>query len=193
MFLVDARSSRAQLRCTGRHTRPMTLITALRADITTLEVDAIVNAANTHLQHGGGIAQAISRAGGQVIQRTSDEWIRDHGPLARGTAAVTPAGAMPARLVVHVAGPRFRDGQDNDVSLQAAVRAALGAAVEHSCRSVALPAISAGIYGYPLAEATRVIAAAVEEWCEKHPEALDQVLLVGFDARGMKAFEQALS
>ena len=170
----------------------MTLISAIEADITTLGVDAVVNAANTHLQHGGGVALAIARAGGPVIQQASDEWIREHGPLAPGVVAITPAGRMPARIVAHVAGPRFRSGQNNQDLLQTAVLAALSAAADHSCRTVALPAISAGIYGYPLREATRVIASAVEAWCETHPERLDEVLLVGFDAGVTEAFQAAL-
>ena len=170
----------------------MTRITALQGDITTLEVDAIVNAANTHLQHGGGVALAISRAGGPIIQEASDDWTREHGPLTSGTAAITPAGAMPARIVIHVAGPRFTAGQDNETMLRTAVTAALDAASEGSCRSVALPAISAGIYGYPLDEATKVIVSATEAWCEQNPETLDDVLLVGLDSRATEAFRTAL-
>lgn len=170
----------------------MTRITALQGDITTLDVDGIVNAANTYLQHGGGIALAISRAGGPIIQQASDEWTREHGPLESGIAAITPAGAMPARIVIHVAGPKFRDGQDNEAMLRSAVAAALDAASERSCRSLALPAISAGIYGYPLDEATRVIVSTTEIWCEQNPEALDEVLLVGFNAAVTEAFRTAL-
>ena len=176
----------------SRDTRPVTRIIALQGDITTLAVDAIVNAANTHLQHGGGVALAISRAGGPIIQDASDDWTAEHGPLTPGTAAVTPAGAMPARIVVHVAGPRFKDGQDNAAMLRTAVESALDAASGQSCRSLALPAISAGIYGYPLEEATRVIVAATQAWCEQNPEVLDEVLLVGFNARVTEAFRTAL-
>lgn len=170
----------------------MTRITALQGDITTLEVDAIVNAANTNLQHGGGVALAISRAGGPIIQDASDDWTREHGPLTSGTAAVTPAGAMPARIVIHIAGPMFRDGQDNEAMLRTTVTAALDAASERSCRSLALPAISAGVYGYPLDQATKVIVSATEAWCKQHPDTLDLVLLVGFDARVTEAFRAAL-
>jgi len=101
-------------------------------------VDAIVNAANPHLQHGGGVALAISRAGGPIIQDASDDWTAEHGPLTPGTAAVTPAGAMPARIGIHVAGPRVRDGQDNTAMLHTAVESALDAASEQSCRSLAI-------------------------------------------------------
>jgi putative ATPase len=170
----------------------MTQISAIQADITGLDVDAIVNAANTHLQHGGGVAQAISRAGGRIIQEASDEWLRTHGPLQPDTAAVTPGGDLPARLVIHVAGPRYRDGQDNAGLLRAAVVAALDAAAVENCRTVALPAISAGIYGYPLAAATAVIATTVVDWCAEHPDTLDAVLLIGFDESVTAAFRTAL-
>lgn len=170
----------------------MTRVSALQADITTLEVDAIVNAANTHLQHGGGVAQAIANAGGRIIQQASDDWIRSHGPLTSGTAAVTPAGDMPARLVIHVAGPRFAADRDNAGLLATAVAAALNTAADQSCRSIALPAISAGIYGYPLVEATQLIATTVKQWCETHPESLDEVFLVGFDDRVTEAFRTAI-
>ncbi len=170
----------------------MTEIRAVQGDITTLEVEAIVNAANIHLHHGGGVALAIARAGGPAIQIESDEWIDRHGPLESGVAAVTSAGAMPGEIVVHVAGPIHHEGQDNEGLLRTAVTAALDAASHRGCRSVALPAISAGIYGYPLGQATAVIAAEVRAWVESHPDALDSVLLVGYDSTAADAFRSAL-
>lgn len=170
----------------------MTRIAALQADITTLEVDAIVNAANRHLQHGGGVALAIAHAGGPIIQIESDEWVAEHGPLEPGVAAVTSAGEMPSDIVVHVAGPIHDEGQDNEGLLRAAVSAALDAASDEGCRSVALPAISAGIYGYPLTKATSVIASEVQAWADDHPDAFDRVLLVGYDATTTRAFRTAL-
>jgi len=170
----------------------MTQIRAIQTDITTLEVDAIVNAANTHLQHGGGVALAISRAGGPSIQEESDRWVADHGPLASGTAAVTTAGDMPARFVIHVAGPIFRDDQANEALLRTAVATALEATRVSGGRTIALPAISAGIYGYPMEEATAVIADECRSWCATHPEALDEVVLVGFDQETAAAFAAAL-
>jgi O-acetyl-ADP-ribose deacetylase (regulator of RNase III) len=170
----------------------VTRIEATRADITALEVDAIVNAANEQLQHGGGVALAISHAGGPSIQAESNEWVRVNGPLAPGIAAVTGAGDMPARMVVHVAGPRYREGQDNEGLLRGAVHAALDAAVVASARSVALPAISAGVFGYPMEQATAVIADTVRGWTSSHPGAFDRVLLVGFDAEVEEAFRTGL-
>lgn len=170
----------------------MTQITAAQGDITAQEVDAVVNAANVSLQHGGGVAAAISRAGGPVIQEASDAWVREHGPLSPGVAAVTPAGDLPARAVVHVAGPVFDERRDNEALLRDAVIAALDAVVGISCRSVALPAISAGIYGYPPAEATSVIAEAAQGWCLEHAGALDEIRLIGFDEETAGLFAAAL-
>lgn len=171
----------------------MTRIGVVVGDIAAQRVDAVVNAANSHLAHGGGLAAALVRAGGAVIQRESDAWVATHGPLVPGTAAVTSAGALPARHIVHVAGPIHRPGQDNESLLATAVAAALDAATGHGCRSVALPAISAGIFGYPPADATRVIAAAVRRWCAAHPGALDEVRLVAYDPEVGASFESALA
>jgi O-acetyl-ADP-ribose deacetylase len=171
-----------------------TTIRTFTGDLTEERVDAIVNAANAHLQHGGGVAGAISRAAGPVVQRESDAWVAEHGPLRDGTAAVTGAGSLPCRLVVHVAGPVHDAGRDdNDDRLRAAVTAALEAGREHGARTIALPAISAGIYGYPLAEATAVLVSAVADWVRAHPGELDEVRLVGFADAATEAFASALA
>jgi O-acetyl-ADP-ribose deacetylase (regulator of RNase III) len=169
-----------------------TTITAALGDLTTMQVDAIVNAANEQLAHGGGLAAAIVRVGGSIIQEESDRWVAQHGPLSPGTAAVTSGGALPARLVVHVAGPRHREGRDNERLLRLAVGAALTAATEHGCRTVALPAVSAGIFGYPLEEAVAVIASEAAAWARANPNALDEIRLVGYDGRVTSAFADAI-
>ena len=169
-----------------------TTIEVICADLTTLEVDAIVNAANERLEHEGGVALAIARTGGPAVQAESDEWVREHGEVGRGEAAVTTAGEMPARIVIHVVGPRYRDGQDNEALLREAVEAALTAAESHRVESIALPAISAGVFGYPLDEATAVIASAVVEWARNH-NLPTRILLVGYDERAARAFEAGLA
>ncbi len=169
-----------------------TTLSALRADLTLQEVDAVVNAANEYLAHGGGLAAAIVAAGGWEIQEESDRWVAEHGPLSPGVAAVTDAGRMPARMVIHVAGPRYRAGQDNEGLLRTAVRAALDAALERECRTLAMPAISAGIFGYPLGEAAAVIASACVAWAGEHPGALGEIRLVGFNETVEEAFAAAL-
>lgn len=169
------------------------VLRVVRDDITTLAVDAVVNAANERLAHGGGVAAALARAGGGAVQRESDAWVDEHGPLRPGTAAVTTAGRMPARMIVHVAGPRYRAGQDNAALLEQAVRAALDAADDAGAASVALPAISSGIFGYPPADATAVIATTCAAWLAGADRVVDDVLLVGFDATTADLFADALS
>ena len=170
-----------------------TRIVALAGDLTQQPVDAVVNAANVHLAHGGGVAAAITRAGGPTIQQESDAWVAAHGPLEDGQAAVTSGGDMPADHVVHVAGPVYDEGRDDNADrLELAVRVALDAASEAGARSVAFPAISAGIYGYPLADATAVLATAVLGWLEDNEGRLDEVRLVGFDDAAADAFAAAL-
>lgn len=166
----------------------------VRGDLTTQPVEAIVNAANESLEHGGGVAIAIVRAGGRVIQEESDRWVRDHGPVQPGQAAVTTGGALHATHVIHVVGPRFHEGGDNEALLTQAVEAALDAAASIGVRSVALPAISAGIFGYPVAEATAVIAAAVVGWLRDHQGGpVEEVRLVGFSGTTGAHFASGLA
>ncbi len=156
-------------------------VRVVQGDLTRQPVDAIVNAANERLAHGGGVAAAIVRAGGHSIQDESDRWVAEHGPLGRGQAAVTEAGKLAARWVVHTVGPRYQEGQDNEAMLADAVTAALVAGAGAGARSLALPAISSGIFGYPRNEATAVIARTVVGWLESNPGKLDEVRLVGWD------------
>ena len=170
-----------------------TTVSALRGDLTAMSVEAIVNAANAELQHGGGIALAISRAGGSTIDDESAEWIERFGPLEPGVAALTSGGQMPANYVIHVAGPIHTAGQDNETLLAAAVFAALDMASEIGAPSVAVPAISAGIYGYPPDEATAVIAESAAEYLADTETSLRSVRLVGFDDAMAARFARAIS
>ncbi len=131
-------------------------------DLTDEAVGAIVNAANSHLAHGGGVAGAIVRRGGAVIQAASDAWVREHGPLPTGQAALTTAGALACEAVIHAVGPVWRGGgQGEPVALASAVRAALALAAEHGIESVALPAISSGIFGFPRELCAEVVLEAI--------------------------------
>lgn len=167
-------------------------VTVLIGDLTAQDVDAIVNAANERLAHGGGVAAAIARAAGPRLQADSDAWVAEHGPVGPGKAAVTAGHRLPARHVVHVVGPRYRDGQDNATLLAEAVRAALHAAVGAGARTVALPAISAGVFGYPPAEAAAVIAKAVRAWLADREDTMDEVRLVATDSTMAGHFAGAL-
>ena len=119
-----------------------------RADVTKLEVDAVVNAANAHLAGGGGVDGAIHRAAGPGLQR---ELAERYTGCQTGSAVITGAGDLTARYVIHAVGPRWRDGNHGEAELLAsAYRAAFALAAEHGCVSVASPSISTGIYGFPV-------------------------------------------
>jgi len=167
-------------------------LVAVEGDLTRQPVQAIVNAANEMLVHGGGVAAAIVRTGGRVIQEESNAWVRAHGPVTPGKAAVTTGGMLLASHVIHVAGPIYEDGRDNEALLRLATHAALDAASETGLHTVAFPAISAGIFGYPPAEATKVLARAAADWLEEHPGELEEVRLVGYNPATAQLFAAAL-
>jgi len=145
-------------------------------DLTAQVVDAIVNAANTSLAHGGGVAGAIVRRGGEVIQRESDAV----APVEVGGAAVTGAGRLPCRAVIHAVGPVWGEGGE-DAKLRSAVRSALLRAEERAFLSVALPGISTGIFGYPKAAGCRVIVEEVSRHLHGEAGTLRLVRLVSID------------
>lgn len=131
----------------------------VKGDITELDADVIVNAANPYLEHGGGVAAAIVRKGGREIQEESREWVRRYGPVPVGGVAVTRAGKLKAKYVIHAVGPRC--GVEPMEKLEEAVENALRKADELGLTSVALPAISTGIYGCPYHEAAVAMAKAI--------------------------------
>ena len=124
------------------------ILKIVQGDITVEEVDAIVNAANEHLQHGGGVAWAISKRGGPTIQQESDEWIRTKGTVSHAHPAWTSGGLLPAKYVIHAVGPAWGGG-DEDVNLAVSVSRSLHVADELVIKSIAFPAISTGIFGFP--------------------------------------------
>ncbi len=132
-------------------------------DLTAESVDAIVNAANSQLQHGGGVAGAIVRRGGASIQAESDAWVRAYGPATHTRPAWTRAGSLPSRYVIHAVGPMWGEG-DEDARLAAAVQSSLELAENLQCASLAMPAISTGIFGFPRARAAGVILRALDAW-----------------------------
>ncbi len=162
----------------------------VQGDITQQDVDAIVNAANAQLQHGGGVAGLIVRHGGRVIQVESDQWVRDYGPVSHAEPAYTSGGDLPCRYVIHAVGPVWGAG-DEDAKLAAAVFGSLQRADELGLESLALPAISTGIFGFPKARAAKIIFEAVESYFEKHQSSgLSQVRLVLFDQPTLDSFLQ---
>ncbi len=175
------------------YTRPDgRVLEAVLGDITQEEVDVIVNAANERLAHGGGVAGAIVRRGGWEIQEESHRWVREHGPVPTGGAAITGAGRLPARYVVHAVGPRWGMGNEEHL-LRQAVHSALARAQEVGAASVAVPAISTGIFGFPKALGVRVIVGAVQDYLDAHPHSgLRLVRLCDRDEETAQLFAQAL-
>jgi len=160
----------------------------VQGDITTEKVDAIVNAANEYLQHGGGVAWAISKKGGSAIQRESDDWIQQHGSVSHSRPAWTSGGLLPAKYVIHAVGPVWGDGDEDD-KLALAVTGSLVVAEELKCSSVALPAISTGIFGFPKDRAAEIIFSAIEEYfAEGSSSGIKIVKLVLYDQPTVDVF-----
>ncbi len=164
----------------------------VRGDLLEEQVDAIVNPANSQLMHGGGVAGLIVRKGGSEIQEESNHWIQIHGPVPHDSPAYTSAGRLPFKYIIHAVGPVWGEG-DEDAKLAQAVRGALQTASDLKCTSLALPAISTGIFGFPLQRAARVIISALRAYfCDTCQSNLQSVHLVLFDAPALQAFVDAL-
>ena len=164
-------------------------ISVVEGDLTLEAVDAIVNAANEHLSHGGGVAWAIARRGGKVIQEESTAWVREHGPVPTGQAALTGGGHLAARYVIHTVGPIWRDQGDEPALLRSAIQSALALADAHALHSVSLPAISSGIFGVPKPLAAQVIWDATLDYLAAHPEStLEEIRFCDIDRATVEIF-----
>ena len=157
----------------------------LPADVTKLEVDAIANAANTRLMHGGGVAGAISRAGGPAVRRESDE----KAPIDLGEAVETTAGDMPARYVIHAATMEL-GGPTSAEIIGRATESTLAKADELGCRSLALVAFGTGVGGFPLEQAARIMVDAARA---HEPRSLERVVFAVHGAEAEAAFNAALA
>jgi len=168
-----------------------TRLALVQGDITEEGVDAIVNAANSHLAHGGGVAGVIVRKGGVEIQRESDSWVRANGPVPVGEVAITTPGALPCRAILHAVGPRWGEG-DEDAKLRRAVRNSLTLADERGFRTLSLPAISSGIYGFPKDRCADILLETAEEYLRERPQTgLTEIRFCLFDAPTVEAFRDA--
>jgi O-acetyl-ADP-ribose deacetylase (regulator of RNase III) len=174
------------------HTFPSGLALQLvQGDITAESVDAIVNAANSYLEHGVGVAGAILRKGGPSIQVESDRWVREHGPVSHAEPAYTTAGNLPCRYIIHAVGPRWGEGHEQ-AKLATAVRGSLQLANKLSLASIALPALSTGVFGFPKPLAAGVILATLQDYVAENPaSSLKTIHLVLFDQETVKAFLNA--
>ena len=161
----------------------MAELEVIAADVTALEVDAIANAANTQLAHGGGVAGAISRAGGPDVQRESSE----RAPIGLGEAVETTAGDMPARWVIHAATMELGGPTSADI-IERATRSTLAKAEELGARSLALVAFGTGVGGFPLEEAARIMVGAARA----HSGALERIIFAVHGEDAERAFREAL-
>jgi len=161
--------------------------TIVRQDITIMQVDAIVNAANTQLAMGGGVCGAIFRAAGaSELQEACDRL----APIQTGDAVITPGFRLPARYIIHTAGPVYRDGKSGEAEqLRASYLNSLKRAVENQCESIAFPLISSGIYGYPKGEALQVASSAIQDFLSDHDL---EVYLAVFDKASFVISEKLL-
>jgi O-acetyl-ADP-ribose deacetylase len=166
----------------------MTRFEVIEADITTLNVDAIVNAANGQLLPGGGVCGAIHRAAGPELA----EACTSLAPCPTGEVRATPGFRLPARFVIHAVGPVWQGGAaGEDRQLAACYRAAIVEAARLGAASIAFPAISTGIYGYPPEQAARVAVAAAREAAHRHP-AVERVVFACFGQDSARLHREAL-
>ena len=160
----------------------------IHGDITEEVVDTIVNAANSRLQHGGGLAGVISRKGGTIIQMESNEWVRNHGPVSHGEPAVTTGGNLTCKYIIHTSGPVWGSG-DEDIKLAAAISGSLKKVDSLGLKSIAIPAISTGIFGFPVDRAAKIIISTVHTYLtENHQSGIELIRLVLYDQSTVSSF-----
>jgi len=153
--------------------------------------DAIVNAANEHLAHGGGVAGAIVRKGGSIIQKESNDWVRGKGIVKTGSAAITSGGNLKARYVIHAVGPIMGSG-DEDNKLKSATVSALQLARKRGLKSIAFPAISTGIFGYPVERCAKVMLGAAIEHA-KNNDLPKEIIFCLWDNYAFEIFQNTLN
>jgi len=158
----------------------------VRQDLTKMKVDAIVNAANTELQMGGGVCGAIFKEAGVFELQTACKKL---APIQTGDAVITPGFGLPAKFVIHTAGPVYHGGSDEEEQLRSCYLNSLKRALENRCKSIAFPLISSGIYGYPKDEALHVATTAIREFLADHDL---EVYLAVFDEAAFVVSEKLL-
>jgi O-acetyl-ADP-ribose deacetylase (regulator of RNase III) len=165
-------------------------IKLIEGDITLSDAEGITNPANAQLIHGGGLAGLLSRKAGPALQDESALWVRDNGPVSHESPAHTSAGELPFKAVIHAVGPVWGSG-DEEHKLRAAVMGSLHLSEELKLRSLALPAISTGIFRYPLEEAARVILSAVWDFSQLEGiMTLREIQIVVYGSQASGTFQQ---
>ena len=163
----------------------------VQGDITQMETDVIVNAANKHLAHGGGVAAAIVNRGGAVIQEESYKWVRKNGLISADQPAFTTGGSMHCKYVIHTVGPIWGEGEE-DKKLAVAIRSSLHMANSLKARSVSFPAISTGIYGFPIGKAADIFMKVISAFAaEKDSQSVKRILLVLYDLTSFEIFKRS--
>jgi O-acetyl-ADP-ribose deacetylase (regulator of RNase III) len=162
-------------------------IRILKGDITERNVDAIVNAANSYLQHGGGVAAAIVRKGGHIIQQESNKI----GFVPVSEAVITTAGKLPCKAVIHAVGPRMGEGQE-DHKLKQAVENVLQLASQKGFSSISMPAISSGIFGFPKERCAKILVGESKRFLEENQSSIQVVEFCLFDDETLNYFEKEL-
>jgi Predicted phosphatase homologous to the C-terminal domain of histone macroH2A1 len=168
-----------------------TKIRVIKGDITEENVDAIVNAANSYLSHGGGVALAIVRKGGREIQEESDKIVEERGPIPVGEAVITKGYRLKAKYVIHTVGPRFGEGNEEE-KLRNAIRSVLKLAKEYGIKSISIPAVSCGIFGFPKDKGTKIIVDEVLKFIKENKGVLEEVHFIGIDEEITNLFKEAL-
>jgi len=166
-------------------------IKVIEGDITEEDVECIVNPANSYLHHGGGVAGAIVRKGGWIVQEESNNYIKTYGPLPVGKATITSAGSLKARYVIHTVGPRWGEG-DEENKLRSAITSVLDIAGEKGIKSISIPAVSCGIFGFPQELGTRIIVETILEYIKSRKTSLTEVHLIGIGKEIPELFKKYL-
>lgn len=174
-------------------------VSVWKADLTNFKVEAVVNAANSHLHHGGGLAQALCEAAGPQIQIESDNYKFKHGPLPTGEAIVANAGLLPCKKIIHAVGPQLSyNPYPSEVSraeplLKKTIMSILQKATEYNLDSVAIPAISSGLFNYPLSDCAKIIVSTVKDYYERlsHRQLPTKIFFVNNDEPTVKEMYMA--
>ncbi len=168
-----------------------TKISVVEGDITEADTEAIVNAANSYLSHGGGVALAIVKKGGNEIQLESNEIVKRKGPLKVGEAVLTKGYKLKAKYVIHVVGPQWGEG-DEENKLEKAITSVLTLAKEHGIKSLSIPAVSCGIFSFPKEKGTKIIVKTILKFLSSNGGVFNEIRLIGIDKEIPELFKEAL-